>query len=82
MRVRKGEKGWAGWTPVSEDEERKFKDLCLCPDGSRSGLEASQARLECVVVEVRDATLASRNKNKSMVPGEIRKLASVAAQCR
>ena len=51
MRVRKGKKGWGGWTPVSEDEERKNKELCLCPDGSRSwcdddavsGLEALQA---------------------------------------
>ena len=32
MRVRKGRKGWAVWTPVSEDEERKFKELCLCPE--------------------------------------------------
>ena len=51
MRVRKGKKRWAGLTPVSQDEKRKFKELCLCPDGSRSwcdvdavgGLEAFQA---------------------------------------
>ena len=86
MRVRKRKKGWAGWTPVSED----VKELCLCPKGSRSwcdanevsGLEALQARLEGAVVEVKATTLASRNKNKFMVPEEIRELASVAAQCR
>ena len=44
MRVRRGRKGWAGWTPVSEDEEKKFKELCLCPDWSRCW--ALQARLE------------------------------------
>ena len=90
MRVRKGKKGWAGWTPVSADEERKFKELCLCPEGSRSwcdanevsGLEALQARLEGVAVEVKSTALTFRNKNKFMVPEEIRELASVAAQCR
>ena len=90
MRVRKWKKGWAGWTPVSADEERKFQELCLCPEGSRSwcdanevsGLEALQARLEGAVVEVKATTLASRNKNKFMVPDEIRELASLAAQCR
>ena len=33
-------------------------------------------------MEVKAATLAYRNKNKFMVPDEIRELASVAAQCR
>ena len=33
-------------------------------------------------MEVKATTLASRNKNKFMVPDEIRELASVAAQCR
>ena len=83
-------KEWTSWTPVSEDEERKFKELCLCPEGSRSwcdanegsGLDALQARLEGAVVEVKATTLASRNKKKFMVPEEIRELASVAAQCR
>ena len=32
MRVKKAKTGSAGWTPVSEDEEQKFKELCLCPD--------------------------------------------------
>ena len=69
MRVRKGKKVWAGWTPVSENEERKFQERCLCPDGSRSccdanevsGLEALQARLEGAVVEVKATTLRSEN---------------------
>ena len=90
MRVRKGKKGWTGWTPVSADEERTFKEPCLCPEGSRSwcdanevcGLEALQATLEGAVVEVKATTLASRNKNKFMVPKEIREFASPAAQCR
>ena len=90
MRVKKGKKGWAGWTSVSEDEERRFKELCLCPEGSRSwcdanevsGLEALQARVEGAAVEVLAAALASRDKNKFMVPEEIRELASLAAQCR
>ena len=89
MRVRKRKKGWTGWTPVSVDEERKFKERCLCPEGSRSwcganevsGLEALQARQEGTVVEVKATTLATRN-NKFTVPEEIRELASVAAQCR
>ena len=76
MRVKKGKKRWTGWTPFSEDEERKFKELCLCPDGSRSwcdddavgGLEALQARVEGAAVEIKATTLASRNKNKYMVP--------------
>ena len=49
------------WTPVSENEERKFQKLCLCTDGSPSwcdddvvsGLEASQARVEGAAVEIR-----------------------------
>ena len=80
MRVRKGKKG-AGWTPVSEDEERKFQELCLCPGGSRSwcdanevgGLEALQARLEGAAVVIKGTTMASRNKTKFMVLDEIRK---------
>ena len=82
--MRKEKKGLAGWTPVAANEERKFKELCLCPEGSRSwrdvnevtGLEALQARLEGAVVEVKATTLASRNKIKFMVPEEIRELAS------
>ena len=37
MRVRKGKKGWACWTPVSEDVERIFQELCLCPEGLAAG---------------------------------------------
>ena len=33
-------------------------------------------------MEVKATTLTSRNKNKFMVPEEIRELASVVAQCR
>ena len=73
-----------------EDEERKFQELCLCPDGSRSwcdddevgGLEALQARLEGAEVEIKAATTASRNKNKFMVPDEIKEIAGLAAKCR
>ena len=90
MREKREKKGWAGWTPVSEDEERKFKELYLCFDGSRSwcdddtvtGLEALQARVEGAAVEIKATTLASRNKNKFMVPEEIREMASLAAKCR
>ena len=61
MRLKKGKKGWAGWTPVSEDEELQFKELCLCPEGSRSwcdddavkGLEVLQASVEGAAVEVK-----------------------------
>ena len=90
MRVRKGKKVLASWTPVSVDEGRKFKELSLCPGGSRgwcdanevSGLEALQARLEGAVVEVKATTLASQNQKMFMVPEEIRELACVAVQCR
>ena len=69
--------------------ERNNLILCLCSEGSRSwcdaneisGLEALQARVEGAV-EVKATTLASRNKNKFMVPEEIREFASLAAQCR
>ena len=88
MRVRKGKKGgWVG--PQSKKMKRGNSNYCVCPEGSRSwcdaskvsGLEDLQARLEGAVVEVKATTLASRNKNKFMVPDEIRELASMAAQC-
>ena len=68
-----------GLDPVSEDVERIFQELCLCPEGLAAGAmpmrsvawKALQARLEGAVVEVKAATLASRNKNKFMVPDEI-----------
>ena len=41
-----------------------------------------QTRLDGAVVEVKATSLESWNKNKFMVPEEIRELASVAAQCR
>ena len=90
MRVRRGKKGWAGWTPVSEDEEGKFQELSLCPVGSRSwlhddeegGLVALQGRLEGAAAGVKATTMASRNKNKFMVPDEIREMTALAAKCR
>ena len=77
-------------TPVSQDEKRKFKELCLCPDGSRSwcdvdavgGLEAFQASVEGAAVEITAPAMASRNKNMFMVPEEMREMASLAAKCR
>ena len=33
-------------------------------------------------MEIKDTTMTSRNKNKFMVPEEIRELASLAAKCR
>ena len=39
MRMRKGKKSWAGWTPVSDVEEKKFQELSLCPDGTRSWID-------------------------------------------
>ena len=76
--MRKGKQGWAGWTPESEDEERKFQELSFCPDGSRSwldddedgGPEALQARLEGAAVVINATTMASRNRNKFMGPEE------------
>ena len=44
-------------------------------------MEDLRARLEGAVAEVKATTLASRNKNKFMVPDEIKELASMAAQC-
>ena len=44
--------------------------------------KALQARVEGAAVEVKATTLACRNKNKFIVPAEIRDMASVAAQCR
>ena len=88
MRVRKGKKGWAGWTPVSEDEERKFQELCLCPDGSRSWLDDDEdgglevLQLEGAAVVINATTMESRNRNKFMVPDEIREMAGLAAKCR
>ena len=38
--------------------------------------------MEGAAVEVKATTLASRNKNMFMVPEQIRKLASLAPQCR
>ena len=89
MRVRKGKKGWAGWTPVSYVEEKKFQEHCLCPAGKRSwvndeeggGLVALQARLEGAAAEVKATTMASRNRKKFMVPDEIREMVVLAAQC-
>ena len=60
MRMRKGKKSWAGWTPVSDVEEQKFQELSLCLDGPRSwiddakddGLEALQSRLEGAAAQV------------------------------
>ena len=40
------------------------------------GLEALQARVEGAAVEIKATTMASRNKNKFMVPERIRELAS------
>ena len=90
MRIRKGKKSWAGWTPVSDVEEKKFQELSLCPDGTRSwiedvkddGLEALQSRLEGAIDQVKASTTASRNNKKFMVPDEIREMAALAAQCR
>ena len=41
-----------------------------------------QARLEGAVVVVKATTMASRNKNKFMVPDDIREMAGLAAKCR
>ena len=90
MRMRKGKKRWAGWTSVSDVEEKKFQELSLCPDGPRSwidvakedGLEALQSRLERAVVLVKATTTAYSNKKKFMVPDEIREMAASEAQCR
>ena len=90
MRMRKGKKSWAGWSTVSDVEEKKFQELCLCPAGTRSwiddvkddGLVALQSRLEGAVAQVKATTTASRNNKKFMVPDEIREMAALAAQCR
>ena len=87
MSVKKGKKSWAGWTPVTDKEEEKFKVLCLCPDGSRSwvndekedGLDALQSRLETSVAQIKATTTASRNNNKFQVPDEIREMSALAA---
>ena len=67
MRVRKGKKGGRVGPQFQTDEERKFKELCLCPGGRAawydtneiSGLEALQARVEGAAVEVKATTLGS-----------------------
>ena len=90
MRIKRGKKSWAGWTPVSDVEEKKFQELSLCPDGTRSwiddvtesGLVALQSRPEGTVAQVKATTTASRNNKKFKVPGEIRKMSTLAAQCR
>ena len=30
LKTKKGVKGWAGWTPITEAERVKFKELVLC----------------------------------------------------
>ena len=75
---------------MSDVEEKKFQELSLCPDGTRSwiedvkddGLEALQSRLEGAIDQVKASTTASRNNKKFMVPDEIREMAALAAQCR
>ena len=78
MRVRKGKKVWAGWTPVSENEERKFQERCLCPDGSRSCCDANEVQWPGGFAG--KTGRCCRGGQGYYV--EIRELSSMAAQCR
>ena len=50
--------------------------------GGNEGLVAFQARLEEEAAAVKATTTATENKNKFMIPDEIREVAAAAAKCR
>ena len=75
IRTKRGVKGWAGWTPVSEEEKDRFQELVLhlledhntaSPGGNDEvdGLHLLHDRLVNAAAENKAATTSSRNKIK------------------